>query len=501
MEKRAEQMQPRLLFAFAIGLTLLRLLDLRTAPFINDEPALQLMIDQHRAAHTVPTHGLEGTRGVVYGPTALWLYMPVRFLTDSVTAITGAHALAHCAGLILVFLAVERSAGLVAALWTWLLLGASPYLFFYSRLPWDNTFLIPLGGLVLFLLSRLESEPGRAGVWVGLGVACGLIFDLHLMALPEIAAVGVTAAPIAWRSRRSRSALAGMVVGVLAAGGVVAPYLGDVAGTLLRGSHFTFTTEGLTDTVPETLQAMRRYLSADGMDYFLDRTNEPVRAALGPLVWGSPLGWVVAFAGLGCLVAATSTLLHRMARPRPGGTTTPIVARFGIAFFWLFLLYYFGVRPSPFHPHYVIATFWILPFFAAWSLQHLPRPGRMCLQGVIGLLAACDLAFVVVAHAQISRNHGTRGFHYSSIPEEVSAATGTICRTARAAGRSVAIVDLRRVPGVLPPPFQWFDRHLSDCAGVDLVFSAFARRPSDPAFGVFYGDASAYDARLHVLAR
>lgn len=491
-------------FAFALAgaalsLTVLRLLDLGTAPFIQDEPAIQLMLDDHLAAHTLPTHGVMGTKGLVYGPTAAWLYMPVRLFTDDVTWIIAMHAALQCIGLVLLFLAIRASAGKDTALWTWLLVAASPYLFFYARLAWDNTFLVPLVALVLFLLVYIERRPGGIAAWTGLGVVLGLIFDLHLMALPVIAAAVITLAPIALQARRSPRVGVGVLLATVAAGSIATPYLREVSSALRHGSQFALTQEGFARVLPETLQTMRRYSSAEGMEYFLGQSFAPVVSALGPLGWAFALDWVVALAAAGSLFLTTGRLIHAASR---GGwqMASPMPVRFGVVFFWLLLLYYWGVAPSPFHPHYAIACFWLLPFFAVWSLRHLPPWARAILQGTIGLLVIGDAAFVLRAHALIARNHGTRGDHYGSIPAQVRTAARDICRATRGVGQTLAVVDLRRVPSVLPLPLRWFDHHVADCANIELSFSDGGRRPSDPVFRLAYGEASPDDASLRVIA-
>src|ERR1035437_543252 len=81
----------RALLVLAILLYAIRFLYLDQTPFISDEPQLQMMLDQHLKEGSLPTHGLLGTRGVVYGPVALWFYAPVRLLTDEVSFIAAWH--------------------------------------------------------------------------------------------------------------------------------------------------------------------------------------------------------------------------------------------------------------------------------------------------------------------------------------------------------------------------------------------------------------------------
>jgi hypothetical protein len=81
-----------------------------------------------------------------------------------------------------------------------------------------------------------------------------------------------------------------------------------------------------------------------------------------------------------------------------------------------------------------------------------------------------NVGFVVAAHARVARDHGTRAYHYSSIPTETRRVTAALCAAARERHLDRLDVDLGEVPGVLPPPFLWYARHLPACAGITLTF-------------------------------
>lgn len=496
---RPKQVGFLLLAALVLALALLRFVDLRSAPFISDEPAFQMLIDYHLSHHSLPTHALWGTKGVVYGPTALWLYLPVRLFTDNVAWIVGVHAAFQCLGFLLLFLTLRSSFGSWVALWTLALVVASPYLFFYARLPWDNTFFVLLVPLTLVFLARLGDDPSRVGSWVGLGIACGLVFNLHLMALPVIVAAWGVAVPLLWRARRARRAWIGSVAAVLTMFATMAPYLRVVAGELAHGSQLELTKDGLTQTLPETFLGTGMFLSSKGMEYFLEQTMVPVLASLGPLRWADALAWAVSVAGWGALAVGLGRLLSSLRkRHRDRRLPVPVVIQFGVVYFVLLLLYYFAVRPYPLHPHYFMSCFWVLPFFAAWSMARLPWPLRRGLQALTIVLVVANAAFVVSAHAQIARNHGTRGDHYSSIPSEVQKQVREICQTARQIGKTRAVINLDQVPAVQERQFEWFHSHLTECSGIAFQFSSAADPPSaeNLIVTVRYRSPSPYDAGL-----
>jgi hypothetical protein len=476
---RPRQIGLLLLASLILGLTLLRFLDLQAAPFISDEPMFQMMIDQHLSQHTLPSHALTGNKGVVYGPTALWLYMPLRLFTDSVPLIVAFHALFQCLGFLLLFIAIRSSFGLGVALWTLVLVVASPYLFFYARIPWDNTFFVFLVPLVLFFLTRIEDNPTRIGSWGGLGLACGLVFNIHLMGLPVILAAWAVVLPHLWRGRRAWRVWVGSLAALLAMVGTMAPYLHELARRGLPGSQMALTEMALTHALPETFLRSGEFLSSQGMGYFLDQTMGLVRASLGPLLWANALAWVVRLLGWGALAWSLLVLLASLFRKRSKGPL-PVVVRYGVTFFLFLLLYYYLVRPYPFHPHYFMSCFWLVPFFAAWAMSHFPWPLQRGLQVMTLILVVANTAFVVTAHTYIVRNHGTREMHYSSIPSEIRSRTLEICQQARRDGKSSAAIDLGQVPAVQDRPFEWFGAHLPECSGITFVFpSSLAGQPED----------------------
>ena len=279
----------------------------------------------------------------------------------------------------------------------------------------------------------------------------------------------------------------------------MAPYLREVAGELMHRSPIELTKPGLTHALLQTFLGTGTFLSADGMEYFLDQTMVPVRASLGPLRWADSLAWVVRAVGWGALALLLGRLLRSLLK-RKGDQTmrAPVVIQYGVAYFVFLLVFYCAVRPYPFHPHYFMGCFWILPFFAAWSLARLPGPLRRGIQAMMIVLVAANVAFVVMAHAQIVRNHGARGIHYSSIPSEVQEQAREICQRARQDGKTRAAIDLSQVPAVQDRQFEWFGLHLRECSGIAFVFPSprDTRSEGNLMVTVRYRSPSPYDARL-----
>ena len=114
-----------LLLLLAVLFFLLRFLYLSQVPFINDEPALQLLLEKHMASGTLPVLGLAGSVGLRYGPSALWLYWPIRLFTHDVNFLTAAYCCYFGIGFALLFLAIKRSLGGRVAAWTLLFASSS----------------------------------------------------------------------------------------------------------------------------------------------------------------------------------------------------------------------------------------------------------------------------------------------------------------------------------------------------------------------------------------
>jgi hypothetical protein len=492
------------LCGLAISLTLLRFASLRMAPFIADEPVFQMLVDDHIHARTLPTHALQGSKGVDYGPSALWMYLPLRLVTSNVYCIFALHIFYHCTGLVLLFLAIRRSVGATAAWWTWLIVAASPYLFFYARLPWDNTFLVLFTGMLLYFLSILATRPASFLGWLGLGLSCALVFNLHLMSVPVLVAALAMAPGLISRAPKRGRALLAAFVGAAAMGATMFPYLRVIADQLAGSSPFKITTEALTHALPEAFLGTKVHLTFAGMNYFFEQAFPHVVGELGPLAWFGHLGWFVAILGWGCIVITLGGIALRwIRRSGPSMSRLPIVVRFGLAYFLILLLYFYGVRPYPLHPHYFMSAYWLLPFFAVWAIGKFRRGLQWAARGVVGVMLFANIAFVFVAHRHVSANHGTRGLRYSSISEETREAIRSICAVAKEVGNPKVSVDLSPVPGVRSAPFEWFARHLPECERIVLSFSqdAAPARSGELAFQIVYPGTCEYDARLRARLR
>jgi hypothetical protein len=493
----SDRLECRLLLGLALALSLVRFLDLGFVPFINDEPKLQTMIDALLQQGELPSRGLRGSLGVEYGPVPQWLYLPVRLATHRVAAIAAHHQLLFLGGLWLLYLATRLSIGATPAAWAIALATSSPYLFFYSRLPWDNTFLVPeIGGLACALVWLERAERRR---WIPaalVGLFCGLALGTHLMAAPVVAAA-VLLLGSAWVRRPWAEAAreaAACTIGALAVSG---PYLLQLRPVGMGGRPLAVTwQEGLV-TLVDLLGACPRWLSAAGTGYFLD-------APLLQLVPGRPGAWLLALQAWDpslplkvvvwiALPWATLRLLR--------GRRDPVLVRFA-ASSWLGVgLFYALVRVTPESPHSLQPVGWAAFLLAGLGCEVTRRrggPGRalsLALKASAGALIVANLAFVSTLHGVLRENRGTRGPHYGTVQSELERATRAICRELEGAGLDAASVDLSAVPGVFPASIRYFFDHSPECEGRRLL-----EQPAAGAARVAlrYGTASPGDASLRV---
>src|SRR3989344_2208041 len=148
-----------ILLSIAALLIAIRFLYLGTSPFISDEPKFQLLIDEHFAQKTFPLQSFRGSSlPIHYGPTAVWFYALLRFFTADPLAIAFYHTIFFCLAFVFFYFGTKKLYGEIPAAWSLALAASSPYLFYYSRHPWDNTLLIPLTAIIFWGISDLSKK-------------------------------------------------------------------------------------------------------------------------------------------------------------------------------------------------------------------------------------------------------------------------------------------------------------------------------------------------------
>jgi hypothetical protein len=372
------------------------------APFINDDAWLLLDALNANEAGTLATHGLMGTRGV-YGPLPMWIYQLMLFITHDPVVLVILHAVILCGAIAFAVHGVAR----VSGLWPWFaaVLVASPYLWFYARLLWDNTFNLAFTALAFSSYGAFLAHRSR----IALAAAVTLLFATALVHAMSIAFIVPMAAHMIFFERRAlwRHRLfvlpALLLLAVLSwrywrdfATIPVLPGL-DPGEPFFKGFLFAFTGA--------------RLLGATGLGYFVGdgwHAGTPIAAAVALSALLLPLAWTGA-------VLAAVRVVHAVKR-RSAGVPDHLA---GIALAVVLAQALLdGFMRAFGHPHYHNAT-WIAHAFLAWisvdALAEWRAPLGRRIAGSIALLLVIALLSVTAwMLATLHASGGTRGIGYGT---------------------------------------------------------------------------------------
>jgi hypothetical protein len=417
----------RRLVVFLVLLGCLRLAFPGDISFIADEP---LIIDRALDANdagTLVSAGLQGTRGARYGPAPTWFYQMALSMTSDLrwVAVARIALVTALTGLAIVILA-RTLEGLSPVLGAFAFL--SPYLWFYSRDLWDNSFAIPLSAL-LFATYAAYHGTGRMS-WLAWTAFFGLLsFLTHFMTAPLIGAVALHFLLTRWRTLvESRRFALGFAVILATCIVITVPYLVQVSGGALTGLRLSPSPRSLAFSLNGF-----RALSLVGFDY-----------VIGPWSLGG-VGPVARFVTLFSYGAGAYGFLLCLRAARSGETTSlgREVARVLLMALALFMLIANGKRLDE-HPHYYNGI-WIV-FFCFWwigmtrLLDH--RWARRALCGQAAVMACFLIGLAWWLHV----NEGTRSLHYGPTLEAQMA----VARELDSLGVESAPPNRALPPGVFP---------------------------------------------------
>jgi hypothetical protein len=449
--------KPRLIWGIGLLILTLRFLDLGYAPFIGDEPHFQSLIDEHITHGTFPKVALIGSRGIHYGPTALWFYLPIRLFTDRIEFIVFYHALFFTLGWVLFFAIFYRQVDRLGAAYGFLLASSSPYLFFYSRLAWDNTLIVPLASLVLLFTVRIFREKPNNRDWLFLGVTAGLCFSLHLMALP-ITLLAFFAVLLFVKDRGfNLKSILFFGVGFLS---VTISYLVHILPEFLNGQGGATSSQTPLYAGIRTLVGLTDFFSTSGFGYFMDGTLRPIKPLMG-FIPGLFLEFDYA---VPLKIAAIVYLVNVFSNWK---SEKQVVLKFSGALVLIYMLYYFALKPDLKHPHYMTALSWVGIFFAGLSIAHLKKPWRLPMQLVLFITVAINVWFNVSFLRYIHQNSGTQGFHFATALEPARNAFSNACRGLKEIHKDENICvlygDKSKAPAIQRDLLRFWFNHLKEC--------------------------------------
>lgn len=375
------------------------------APWINDEPRLiQIALDAHRTGDW-PSHGLWGSRGFQYGPFPAWTYTAALYAVDDLIDLV---RLKTFLTVVLTAAAIFWLARSIPFLNPWIgsVAFLSPYLWFYSRILWDNVFLIPLSALTVAAYVSFCVAARAWKLWiVALGMTC--LFLTHLMSVAVIAPILIHAAVFyrVWLGQHKRILLAQFAAATILSAGYLRHLLTTSPAavsahtqSIWRGWLFPF--------------LGGEFFSAFGIDYFFGADW---------YVSGSP--WVVFF-GIFTWIAVGVTwmgMAEALRRIRDGIVSA--AARDGSFHMSLLAVSALGTQcildgvcRTYGHPHYFNATwvFFLYCFWLALSLANspsaqapLPIPMKLVYVASMGIV----LGFLIL---NVHHSGGTRTVHYGA---------------------------------------------------------------------------------------
>lgn len=377
------------------------------APWINDEPQLIFNAMKYNIEGRLAPHGLEGNLRVRYGPLPTWFYQAAVAFSHEPAQWVLMRAALFTAITALSLMWLARSLGW----WPWFVpvVLASPYLWFYARLLWDNSFLIPLSALAIASYAALLARPHRFAL-AAFVLSLGSLPLVHLMCVALVVPIAIHFAATQWRTLRRFS-----ITFAAAAAAWVAmawSYLGYLADTKLGSASVS--AAGLDGWWFSLWGG--RFLTAWGFDYFFDGdwiADYPgwPRPFLRALVWLSMAGILLVWSGMILAMVRTA----RAIRNRPLRTPATNLCTLCLAVIVAQTLLN-GITRSYGHPHYYNGT-WIAFVVLAWSAVEALRHLRFA----PAALASYGAAVAVVTLFIIARIHetaGTRGDHYGPVLAE-----------------------------------------------------------------------------------
>ena len=363
-------------------------------PFINDEPLLiAKALSANRSGRLAPM-GLLGTYGFVYGPAPIWVYQVLVASSRDLVIVAALHILLMSAATAGALWWLSRS----LRLWVWFapIPLLSPYYWFYSRVLWDNPFLLPLGALAMAGYAAHLASGSPLGLRVALAAMLAIPL-VHLMGvsliLPLALHMLVVRRRSVWQHRYSLAAIAG---GALL---LAWPYWRYLAGPRPPAPG----AEGVIDGWLFPLFGAR-LLSARGLDYFYG--PGPVAGELFRIL-GAATSIAYALAWGGIVVAVT--LVVKAARARAWAPRSHVAAIAVAAVLCQSAIDGISVKFQ--HPHYQNGT-WIACVLLAWfGVDYLAggrRTARWGAAALTGVLASSLLLAVGTLAVTLHRSRGTR---------------------------------------------------------------------------------------------
>lgn len=471
MHEEARSPLPKFLYAFAALMLGLRFLWLGDTVYILDEAFLQIRIDEHLAAGTIPFSNSRGSSiPLPYGPGGLWFYMLIRQISWLPIVNVVAHLLVQLVGFFFFARALQKLFGRDAAAWCTALAASSPLLFFFARHPWDNTLLIPITGILLWLLQKLEEGGSPLWIHLALGLVAGYGLNTHLMFGPVF--VGLTLLVLyrnfrayGWRSHRFYlySALFGACALL-----VLTPYLVEAFRIARAEQPFENARNKshwgdarnlwwifLRTTLFSSLFGARAHLD-DLRPVFYTYAGK-IPAAFFKVDY---FGW---FGKLAAWSLAFSVLANVL-RGRGEESLVKLFACF--AFFTTLLVYqYLNI---PMAAHYFNPVWWFVFIGIGAAILRLAGWWKRLFLATLAATMVVNVMYISLALAFIHENKGARNMEQSVAVSEQMRLMRELCAWGKSQGKPAVRIDKSAV-ALGEPAFDYLPAHMPECQGVKLT--------------------------------
>ncbi len=441
------------------------------APFIEDEPVLIASAFTSNQRHQLAQFGLQGTRGYAYGPLPTWVYQAFLLLSRNLSVAVLLRALLVTTVTALSLAWLSRT----AKLWPWFSVAImlSPYLWFYSRALWDNSFCIPVAGLAFAAYVAFLDRETLSSFALVIASLWALTL-IHLMSLALTLPIALHMA-IARRSALWRYKWAAIGISAVAIGAAhsYCAYLFHAP------SAFTGHPSAQVWLFPLLAP---RYFSASGLDYFFGSDQLGLAGWGGWLArtcsWVSMLSYPLVWGGVVLAVASTRRAIRRRrfdAREH-AALLALIVLAVQIAL---------GVLTRTHsHPHYYNAT-WIAFALFAWLTADWLATRAMAIAVCVPYAGALATSLLLCV-AGIRRNGGTREEGYGPT----------------LANQMEVAAELARYPPGTPlrldvPSYQLFPQALATLRMLQPVRAGQPQRASQLA--IVYDSSDPANARIRLI--
>jgi 4-amino-4-deoxy-L-arabinose transferase-like glycosyltransferase len=469
----------RALYALALLLLALRFLWPGDTIYILDEAFLQMRIDEHFAAGTIPLSNSRGSSiPLPYGPGGQWFYMALRLVHWHPVFLALCHMTLQLGGALLFFRVIRKAYGREAGAWCALLVAASPLLFFFARHTWDNTLLIPLGSLALWLLQRLDrrKEVGRdegTGLreylhHAALGLVIGYGVNTHLMFGPVAVAMGL--ALLLRGGKRHGISSARLWISLASFAGtallVLLPYL-------LEAIRIAREEKPLENArVKEhwgdfrnlwwLFQRTALYSSLFQANVSFGDLKKEFSEFSGPFFafffYKDLFGWFGKIAAWGGAIV----VLVRLCRGRIEEDSLRLFA--ALAFFFTLLVYQYLNIPTA--PHYFNPVWWFVFVGIAYTITKLQGVWKRLFLATIIACLFVNMSYIAFATAYIRENRGARNMETSVVVVEQMRIFRDLCTWGRERGKAEVLV--RKEVHLGEPAFDFLPAHMPECIGVKL---------------------------------